>query len=84
MIIPCHRGGHHCSWPACPLDCDGREHVESYAGWSTDHLCDESVRLYDDYLEGEDNLTELAEIAEELGKRKDPNWLESFVKKEPK
>ncbi len=24
MIVPCHRGGHHCRWPACPLDCDGR------------------------------------------------------------
>lgn len=23
-VIPCHRGGHHCEWPACPLDCDGR------------------------------------------------------------
>ncbi len=22
--IPCHRGGHHCRWPACPPDCDGR------------------------------------------------------------
>lgn len=23
-VIPCHRGGHHCAWPACALDCDGR------------------------------------------------------------
>ena len=23
-MIPCHRGGHHCSWPACSQDCDGR------------------------------------------------------------
>ena len=23
-IIPCYRGGHNCSWPACPQDCDGR------------------------------------------------------------
>lgn len=24
MQVPCHKGGHHCSWPACPADCDGR------------------------------------------------------------
>lgn len=24
MLIPCHRGGHNCSWPACPQECDGR------------------------------------------------------------
>lgn len=23
-VIPCYRGGHHCKWPACPSDCDGR------------------------------------------------------------
>ena len=23
-VIPCYRGGHHCSWPACASDCDGR------------------------------------------------------------
>ena len=23
-VIPCYRGGHLCSWPACPQDCDGR------------------------------------------------------------
>lgn len=23
-VIPCHRGGHHCTWPACSLDCGGR------------------------------------------------------------
>lgn len=23
-VIPCHRGGHACAWPACPTDCDGR------------------------------------------------------------
>ena len=23
-IIPCYRGGHNCSWPACSQDCDGR------------------------------------------------------------
>lgn len=23
-VIPCHRGGHICSWPACAADCDGR------------------------------------------------------------
>jgi hypothetical protein len=23
-VIPCHRGGHKCSWPACSPDCDGR------------------------------------------------------------
>lgn len=22
--VPCHRGGHHCRWPACPTNCDGR------------------------------------------------------------
>lgn len=22
--VPCYRGGHHCNWPACPADCDGR------------------------------------------------------------
>lgn len=22
--IPCHRGGHACTWPACALNCDGR------------------------------------------------------------
>ena len=44
MIIPCYRGGHHCRWPACPLDCDGRKIVsvlEHYAdqyceGWCKD------------------------------------------------
>jgi hypothetical protein len=26
MIIPCpQKGGHHCGWPACPLDCPGRD-----------------------------------------------------------
>lgn len=25
MLVPCHhKGGHECSWPACPLDCQGR------------------------------------------------------------
>lgn len=25
MIIPCpHKGGHHCGWPSCSLDCPGR------------------------------------------------------------
>ena len=23
-VIPCHRGGHICNWPACSKDCDGR------------------------------------------------------------
>lgn len=23
-VIPCHRGGHHCVWPTCSEDCDGR------------------------------------------------------------
>lgn len=23
-VIPCYRGGHACSWPACAPDCDGR------------------------------------------------------------
>lgn len=23
-VIPCHRGGHECKWPACAQDCDGR------------------------------------------------------------
>lgn len=23
-VIPCHRGGHNCLWPACAPDCDGR------------------------------------------------------------
>jgi hypothetical protein len=23
-VIPCYRGGHHCTWPACSLGCDGR------------------------------------------------------------
>lgn len=25
MIVPCYRGGHHCSWPACPTSCNGRK-----------------------------------------------------------
>lgn len=33
MIIPCHRGGHQCSWPACSLECDGRKpRTRPYAG----------------------------------------------------
>jgi hypothetical protein len=28
-VVPCYRGGHHCRWPACPLDCDGRPGLES-------------------------------------------------------
>lgn len=24
MQVPCHKGGHQCSWPACSLDCTGR------------------------------------------------------------
>jgi len=24
MLVPCSKGSHHCSWPACPLDCPGR------------------------------------------------------------
>lgn len=23
-VIPCSRGGHHCTWPACSYDCPGR------------------------------------------------------------
>lgn len=23
-VIPCSKGGHHCSWPACPPTCAGR------------------------------------------------------------
>ena len=24
MRVPCEKGGWHCNWPACPLDCPGR------------------------------------------------------------
>jgi hypothetical protein len=27
-VIPCHRGGHLCNWPACQQDCDGRPAAE--------------------------------------------------------
>ncbi len=30
-IIPCHRGGHNCNWPACPQDCDGRPAADAYS-----------------------------------------------------
>ena len=30
-VIPCHRGGHNCNWPACPQDCDGRPAADAYS-----------------------------------------------------
>ena len=30
-VIPCHRGGHNCNWPACPQDCDGRPGADAYS-----------------------------------------------------
>ena len=30
-VIPCHRGGHLCNWPACPEDCDGRPGADAYS-----------------------------------------------------
>ncbi len=30
-VIPCHRGGHICNWPACPQDCDGRPGADAYS-----------------------------------------------------
>lgn len=30
-VIPCHRGGHHCNWPACPQECDGRSGADAYS-----------------------------------------------------
>ena len=30
-VIPCHRGGHACNWPACSQDCDGRPRADAYS-----------------------------------------------------
>jgi len=30
-VIPCHRGGHICNWPACPQDCNGRPGADAYS-----------------------------------------------------
>lgn len=44
MLIPCHRGGHHCRFPACPLDCDGRK-IES-AMWKVKNTTRAGVEIW--------------------------------------
>lgn len=42
---------------------------DGYAKWSTDELVEQSHRLYEQYLEGDDVLNDLHEIAEILRDR---------------
>lgn len=47
-VIPCHCGGHNCSWPVCPQDCDGRPGSRAHGAYlaALDKLADGQCAEY--------------------------------------
>lgn len=50
-VIPCHRGGHSCNWPACLQDCDGRANADAYSvaldQWGNNRAADDDRQCAD-------------------------------------
>lgn len=58
-VIPCHRGGNECKWPACAQDCDGRPGRDAAEKQWTQQQIDDHIFQDDDTDDEEDDWSEM-------------------------